>query len=33
LIERDDNVPDFEALFGERQRAADVLCSPLAEAV
>ncbi|MGH8727829.1 MAG: MNIO family bufferin maturase [Burkholderiales bacterium] len=32
LIERDDNLPDFDTLFAERQRAADVLRSPLPKA-
>jgi len=32
LIERDDNLPDFEALFAERQRAEAVLHTPLARA-
>jgi hypothetical protein len=32
LIERDENVPDFDTLFAERQRADAVLRAPLAEA-
>lgn len=32
LIERDDNLPAFEVLFAERERAAALLRDPLAEA-
>lgn len=32
LIERDDNLPDYEELLAERERAAAVLLNPLAEA-
>ncbi len=32
LIERDDNLPAFEVLFAERERAAALLRNPLAEA-
>lgn len=32
LIERDDNLPDFDTLIAERQRAADVLRSQLLKA-
>jgi uncharacterized protein (UPF0276 family) len=32
LIERDDKLPDFAALLGERQRAETVLRTPLAQA-
>jgi len=32
LIERDDNLPDFDTLFIERQRAESVLRAPLARA-
>ena len=32
LIERDDNLPAFGVLFAERERAATILCNPLAQA-
>lgn len=32
LIERDDNLPDFDTLFAEREHATDVLRSPLPQA-
>ncbi len=32
LIERDDNLPEFDVLFAERERAAIILRNPVAEA-
>ena len=32
LIERDDNLPEFDVLFAERERAATILRNPLAQA-